>query len=364
MRSSAGPSAASGFPGLAGEQPAGRARRFTAAVVALATVVGLPVIPHPAMAQQPDTGAAADAGDLRSDALLATPDYVTPVPQDNLIATAPGLEQQTPRPQVTVNVLAPIFYNSNAAFAPSNGIQALEGSPIVRVTVADQLGNLPIRISAGSSVEWDRFANAPSADWDKVRPFLRLQYVDSANDQAFSPYFAYVTRIDFDPTLSRQFATRQDLNLGVNKVWNFDRDFNRVLFSGNSSAGSVWRFGLTVGVQQRFRQPAPASYAAFFVPSVSYVISEQWNAGLAIDITRRWFYPNGGVDRRDLFFEPVATLEFLVPGEWLGGPGTARLFGSPAIDGLIGFERNTSNVSSANYNQLSAGLAFKLGWRF
>ncbi len=226
-----------------------------------------------APAAQPDTGAAADASEVFLDAVMATPNDVTPVPQDNLIATTPGLEQQAPQPQITVNVLGPLLYNSNVAFAPSNGTAALEGSPVVGLAVADHLGNLPIRISVGSSVEWDRFANASSADWDKVRPFLRLQYVDSTNDQAFSPYFAYVTRMDFDPTLATRFATRQDLNLGFNKVFNFDGNFNPVPFSGNSSAAAVWRFGLTAGVQQRFRQPAPASYAFFFVPSVSYVIS-------------------------------------------------------------------------------------------
>ena len=51
-----------------------------------------------AMAQGPDSDSAADAGSARIDALLATPNWITPVPQDNAIATAPGLEQQTPTP--------------------------------------------------------------------------------------------------------------------------------------------------------------------------------------------------------------------------------------------------------------------------
>lgn len=129
------------------------------------------------------------------------------------------------------------------------------------MAVADQLANLPIRISAGTSVEWDRFANASSANWDKVRPFLRLQYVDATNDQAFSPYFAYVTRMDFDPTLASRFATRQDLNLGVNKVFNFDGNFARVPFPGNSAAPAVGRIGLTAGVHQYAGIAAAAHHA-------------------------------------------------------------------------------------------------------
>lgn len=70
--------------------------------------------PMAAMAQGADSDAAADAESARIDALLATPNLITPVPQDNAIATAPGLEQQTATPQFTVNGLAPIFFNSNA----------------------------------------------------------------------------------------------------------------------------------------------------------------------------------------------------------------------------------------------------------
>ena len=80
------------------------ARRHRPASLAAAFLVSAVITslagPHPALAQQPDTGAAADAAEVRLDAVLATPNYVTPVPQDNLIATTPGLEQQTPRPQV------------------------------------------------------------------------------------------------------------------------------------------------------------------------------------------------------------------------------------------------------------------------
>ena len=60
------------------------------------------------------------------------------------------------------------------------------------------------------------------ANFDKVALSGRLQYIDPTNDQAFSPYFVYAPRFDFDPFFSERFATRQDLNLGVNKTFNFD----------------------------------------------------------------------------------------------------------------------------------------------
>ena len=340
--------------------------RPSAAAIALflAAVATLPGIPRAAMAQTAASDAATDGADFRVDALLATPDQLTPVPQDNLIATAPGLEQQTPLVRITGNVLAPIYYNSNAESASSGGTQTVEGSPFVGLSIAGQLGELPVRLSSGVNAEWDRYGNAPSAEFDKLRTYIRLQYVDAANDQAFSPFVSFVPRQDFTPTFAVNFATRYDLNLGFNKVFAFDGNFDRVPFSSSSAAASVWRFGLTVLVQRRFRSAPPESYALFAVPSVSYVISPQWNASLAIDLTRRWFDAFAGTSQRNFTLEPVAVLEYVVPATWLGGERTARLFGRPAIDGLVGVERNWSNVSTASFTQFVAGLVFKFGWRF
>ncbi len=320
--------------------------------------------PMAAMAQGADSDAAADAESARIDALLATPNLITPVPQDNAIATAPGLEQQTATPQFTVNGLAPIFFNSNAESASSGGTAAAEGSPVVRLSWAGQLGGLPIRLSGSVSAEWDRFANASSADFDKIRPSLRAQYVNASNDQDFSPFVSFVPRIDFEPTFATEFATRYDLNLGVNKVFNFDGDFHRVPFSGSSSASTVWSFGFTAGVQRRWRDPAPSSYAFFLIPSAAYVISEDWNAEIVIDITRRWFDPNAGLNTRTLTVEPIGVLEYVLPARWLGGTDTARLFGRPAVDLLVAYERNWSNTQGGTYTQWVAGLVFKAGWRF
>ena len=67
------------------------------------------------------------------DAILATPNYKTPVLPDNAFATAPGLEQPIPAPQFTLNVLAPLFFNSNPEFRSSGGPQSFEASPVARL---------------------------------------------------------------------------------------------------------------------------------------------------------------------------------------------------------------------------------------
>jgi hypothetical protein len=319
------------------------------------------MLPLPAIAQGAASDSATDAQSLRLDALTATPNRQTPVPQENAIATAPGLEQQTPRPQITINMLAPIFFNSNAEAVGSGGTATAEGSPVVRVSVAGQLGNLPIRLSASVSTEWDRFASASSSDFDKIRTSLRAQYVDANDDQAYSPFIAFVPRLDFDPTFATRFSTRYDLDLGVNKVFNFDGDLHRVAFSDNSSSSTVWSVGFTAGAQRRWRDPSPSSYALFLIPSVSYTITKEWNAEVVLDIMQRWYDSSNA---HELTVQPIGVLEYVVPDRWVGGADAARWFGRPAVDLLVSYERNWANFPQATYTQWIAGLVFKAGWRF
>jgi hypothetical protein len=261
-------------------------------------------------------------------------------------------------------VLAPALFNSNAQFLSSGGSKTLEGSPLVRLGWASQLFDTPIRVSAAASLETERFVNAPGAAIDYIRPSARAQYINPENDQDYSPFLSYVPRLDFDPTFANNFATRQDLNLGIDKVFNFDGGFNRIPASSNSSSETVWSFGFSVAGQRRFRDPAPQSYSFFFNPSAAYIISEQWNASFSMAITRRWFDTISGVSQRNLTWEPTGVVEYVIPGDWLGGTDRARWMGNPAIDFVGGLERNWSNISGREYSQWRVGLVLKTGWRF
>jgi hypothetical protein len=313
----------------------------------------------PVMAQPSgNTGLIGDDGLIN--AILATPNQKTPVPQDNEFATAPGLEQAARTPQFTFNALAPLFYNSNPEFRSSGGPQSLDGSPVARLSWATQLFDTPLRLSGAASLEWERYPSANDASVDYFRSSARLQYVNPGDDQGFSPFFSYVPRMDFQPTFGDNFATRQDLNLGFDKTFNFDAAFNRVPASADSSSQAVWSFGYSITGQRRIRDVAPQSNALIFAPSASWVISEQWNASLAAPITRRWF--NGA--SRDLTVEPVVVLEYIVPADWIGGPRGVAILGNPSVDFLLFHERNWSTDSSLEYGQWLAGIVFKAGWRF
>src|SRR5271169_3004064 len=118
------------------------ASQTAALVAALIAAVGQG---RPTSAQSANSNAGLQGGqDGMFDAILATPNYRTPVLPDSAVATSPGLEQAVPTPQFTLNVLAPALFNSNAQFLSSGGSKTLEGSPLVRLGWASQLFDTPI----------------------------------------------------------------------------------------------------------------------------------------------------------------------------------------------------------------------------
>lgn len=309
-----------------------------------------------------------DAQEGRIDAMFGTPDRYGVTPQDNIFATTPGLEQQARRSTFTFNILAPISYNSNVGLPPS-GVptdqNSAEFSPVVGLSWATPVFDLPFRFTANVRAEVDRFTQVPSADFDKVALSSRLQYVDPANDQAYSPYIAYASRLAYTPFYRDWLQTRQELSLGVNKTFNYDVNFRRVAFSGDTLAETTWSFGVTTFIQRRFSNPAPSSWALFVIPSATYVISEQWNLSLGVEFMRRAFdsYQGGSADE-DWLLQPIATLEFVLPSAWFGSDRNAALVGRPAIDFQVAYERNWSNNPTFDFSAWHVGAALKLGWRF
>ena len=143
--------------------------RTAVLVAALVAAVGQE---RPTSAQSANSNAGLQGGqDGMFDAILATPNYRTPVLPDSALATAPGLEQAVPTPQFTLNVLAPALYNSNAQFLSSGGSKTLEGSPLVR-----RLGEPAVRYadqSVGCRQPRNRAVCQCSRRCDRLHPHFR-----------------------------------------------------------------------------------------------------------------------------------------------------------------------------------------------
>ena len=337
------------------------------ALIVVATLAGIMSVSVAGRAVAQRSDAHEDGNSARTDVMFGTPDRYGTAPQDNVFATTPGLEQQARRSTFTFNVLAPIFYNSNADLTPTGGPagqNSAEFSPIVGLSWSTPVFDLPLRFSANARAEVDRFTQVPSARFRQGRPVGPAAICRSDQRPGLLALFVYSPRFDFDPFFRERFATRQDLNLGVNKTFNFDANFGRVPFSPDTLAETVWSFGVTAFAQRRFRDPQPSSWAFYLIPSMTYVISESWNVSLGIEVMRRIFDPYLGFNEAEWFIEPIATLEFVLPASWFGSDRNARLFGRPAIDLQMAYEQNWSNIPAFSYSAWHVGAALKLGWRF
>jgi hypothetical protein len=310
--------------------------------------------------------AGVDADDARTDALLGTLNLSTPQAFGNLYSTALGAEQQVERPQIRLNGLAPINFDSNPLELGSGSPSSWGTFPVANLSAAAPLGDgLPFRVSVSARSQFKRFFSEPDADVDRLTFSGRIQYVDPHNDQAWSPYFAITPRFSYLPTFSDQTEARQDFNLGFNKSWHFDGSFQLIPVAADTSAATVWSFGLTAFAQNRQRQPQLSSDALFLIPSASWAISKDWNASFAVEMLGRWYEADRqGETSRDWEVLPIATLEYIVPASLFGDEQLANLLGRPAIDLQGSHLKVWSTVPGVSFNQWEASATLKVGWRF
>ena len=129
--------------------------------------------------------------------------------------------------------------------------------------------------------------------------------------------------------------TRQDFNVGFNKRFNFDGSFQPVAISGDTSASTVWSFGLS---QQRLREPLLSSDAVYVISSLSYTISENWSVSLVAELLGRWYQGQGdsaSAFNRDWEVLPIGTIEYAIRPGYSAARGSRRFWaGRPWISRL------------------------------
>ena len=267
----------------------------------------------PAFAQAQRSDSGTDAQDARSDALMATPNRATPTPQDNLYATTPGLEEQVATPRFGANLLLPFGWDSNPAELAQGGPQSWGTSPNGSVSMTAPLGP-NLRFTASGFGEANLNFSASEANRDRLGGSARLQLSTRTTTRPSRPYVAFSPRWQYGGPNSVYQEQRQDYNLGFNKRFNFDGGFQPIQAAGDTGAETVWSFGLTAFVQVREREPRLSSDAVFLIPSISYVISQDWNASVAVEFLGRWYERNTfGAANHDYEALPIATLEYVVP---------------------------------------------------
>ncbi|MFO1115957.1 MAG: hypothetical protein U1E28_09765 [Beijerinckiaceae bacterium] len=341
----------------------GRPRLPAAAFACLALLAVEATPAHAQSARRTDVQS--DSQDALTDAMYATPNPYKTAPLDNLYATAPGLEQQIARPQVRLNALVPYGWNSNADEVRYNGLRTMEWRPNGSVSVATPLGETWVRATVSAFAETDRFARSWELNRDKAGGSFRLQVVNPGDDQFFSPFFSFAPRWDFQPTFDTRLSIRQDYNVGLNKRINFDGDLRPIGPAGDTSAATFLSFGLTAFVQRRERWPQTSSNALFVIPSASLSFTRNLSATLSLEYIARWFDRNkDGFRARESEIQPIATISFVIPSEWLGGERIAEILGHPTLNLQGSYLKAWSNVPDGGFAQWKGVSALRFGWTF
>jgi hypothetical protein len=336
-----------------------KTRIGAAFVAAFASLSALPAF---AQAQRGDVGS--DANDARTDAMFAMPNLSTPAPLDNLYATSPELEAQIPAPRLSASGLLPLGWDSNPQQVQSGGTPTWETSPLANVSLSAPIG-APFRFTATGVGELNNYFSASDVNVQRLGGSARLQYVDPNDDQAFSPYVAIAPRQQWALPESGLNEVRTDFNVGFNKRFNFDGDFQRVAAAPDTSAQTVWSLGLTVFGQVRDRDPRLSSDAVFVIPSLSRVLTPELSAAFAIEFLGRWYEPDRfGEASRDYEAMPIATVEYAIPATLLGGEQMAKILGRPALDVQGSYLKVWSTVPGVTFGQWEAQAAIRMGWRF
>jgi hypothetical protein len=156
----------------------------------------------------------------------------------------------------------------------------------------------------------------------------------------------------------------------LEKLFNFDDNFQPMPAAAHSRAAAVWVFGLSLYVQRRMRTPGPDSTAAYVVPSVIYAAGKAWTVSMFLNTRERWFDGAASftttASRRDFEVEPIVTISYDSANAFFGGGDTARkqLLGSPQLALQIAFENRSSNIANRSWSQWSIGPILTANWRF
>jgi hypothetical protein len=282
--------------------------------------------------------------------------------QQDAIDDATDAEQQrrsaAPR-AFNIRISAPVYYNSNAEEVTSGGSGALESDPEIELGWSRAVTSLPLKLGVRLRADTDRYANVPQADEDEMSATLRAQYFDAGNDQAFAPYVSYKGTLIFDATFSPWTQTKNDLAIGIAKLFTFDGDFHALPVSGRSGAEAVWTLSMNLSAQRRLRTPGADSTALLGAVAVTYAPFSGWAISLGVDAKQRWFdavVTKGRSNaRRDFAIEPLLTILW-VP--------SAEAWGSPQVAFQVDFERQSSNLPFKSYDDWAVGPVLTVGWRF
>jgi hypothetical protein len=151
---------------------------------------------------------------------------------------------------------------------------------------------------------------------------------------------------------------------GVDKMFNFGADWRRLPPQADSESDAVYSLGFTARVQQRLRDPSPASVALIAGPWATWCINDNWSATLEVDAVGRWYRADAGLREHSWLVNPQFTLAWTPGADRFGGSARRRALGKPEIDLQISYARLDSNVQGNSFRQWQVGPTLLARWWF
>lgn len=165
--------------------------------------------------------------------------------------------------EFSVRINAPLYYNSNILLGQSG----LEGDPEIALGWSPSWASLPFKPTVKLKADTDRYTNVPQVSQDEASGSFKLSYYDASDDQAGAPFFSHKLEAIYGATFSPWLETKNDFNLGVDKLFSFDGDFRLLPAAANSQGAAVWTLGVTAYIQRRVRTSLSDSLALYVVPN-------------------------------------------------------------------------------------------------
>jgi hypothetical protein len=261
------------------------------------------------------------------------------------------------QPSLTIAVNVPLQYDSRPHREDSDMEPASKGdmhvAPDVAVRWSQQFPSFRLSASVGASV--DRYFREKAASGDTLSGSVRLSWTDGKSD-AFVPYFAYSTRIDYLPTFGIQDVVIHDFVTGVSLATGKSADGRSILARDASNPGDS-SYRLTIRGGRRIADPTDRQNTFFALTAdYTYLLSRDWSVSLSPGLRVRWYDHVLEDYRRDIRIGTALTATW--SPDWL-----TKALPDAEIDFTFSVQRNYSTFPEENYTVWDLGPTLGLKWK-
>ena len=318
---------------------------------------GLLVALSPDAAAQRASAAVRAGANRQSDQTVDTADFqgrMNTEATDLLLRTLPKLGE------FQVNLVLPVYWQTNVQDTPRGGPGAVETNPSVDVRWSRRLDDVPIRLAVRIGADITRYSRFQSENGDDAYIGTSATYSDANDDQALAPYVSYRVKTLSGPALADWYETRNEFNVGITKTLNLDADLAMLPAGANTAKDASWSVSAGAAIQRRLRNPGPDSTAETITIGVSWVEMDSLAINVGTEIVWR-SYDSIMTRSGNNLAEQRFTVDPVISVVWDAGSVDPLL---PKLGLSLAFEHEASSKTGTAYQQWTMGPFLAARWRF